>query len=73
MLWLLGGIFTSPSSLPDLLATISRSLPSDGVIQVGQSAATGDPVSASALAVLTAWTLGAGALAALAWRRTVTR
>jgi hypothetical protein len=43
------------------------------VIQVGQSAATGDPVSASALAVLTAWTLGAGALAALAWRRTVTR
>jgi ABC-2 type transport system permease protein len=73
VLWLLGGIFTSPSSLPDLLATISRSLPSDGVIQVGQSAATGDPVSASALAVLTAWTLGAGALAALAWRRTVTR
>jgi ABC-2 type transport system permease protein len=73
VLWLLGGIFTSPDSLPDALAALSRNLPSYGVIQVGQSAAGGNPVSVSAVAVLAAWTVGAGALAALAWRRSVTR
>ena len=46
VLWLLGGIFTSPDSLPDGLAAVARSLPSYGVIQVGQSAATGNMVPA---------------------------
>jgi ABC-2 type transport system permease protein len=72
VLWLLGGIFTSPNSLPDTLASLARHLPSFGVIQVGQSAASGGPVPPSAIAVLTAWTVAAGALAALAWRRAVT-
>jgi ABC-2 type transport system permease protein len=73
VLWLLGGIFTPPDRLPDALATVARALPSYGVIQVGQSAASGDLIPGSAVAVLAAWTLAAGALAALAWRRVLAR
>jgi ABC-type multidrug transport system permease subunit len=73
VLWLGGGIFTSPDNLPDTLAAISRALPSYGVVQVGESVTGGHSLPASALVVLAAWTLGAGALAALAWRRVVTR
>jgi ABC-2 type transport system permease protein len=73
VLWLGGGIFTPPDNLPDALAAISRSLPSWGVVQVGQSAAGGHALPAAALVVLAAWTVGAGALATLAWRRVVTR
>ena len=71
VLWLAGGIFTPPSQMPDLLAAISRALPSWGVVQVGESVAAGRSLSASALVILAAWTVGAGALAALAWRRVV--
>jgi ABC-2 type transport system permease protein len=71
VLWLAGGIFTPPSQMPDLLAAISRALPSYGVVQVGESVAGGASLPAAALAVLAAWTVGAGALAALAWRRVV--
>jgi ABC-2 type transport system permease protein len=73
VLWLGGGIFTSPDNLPDTLAAIARALPSYGVVQVGESVAEGLSLPASALAVLATWTVGAGALAALAWRRVVTR
>jgi ABC-2 type transport system permease protein len=73
VLWLLGGIFTSPDNLPEMLAAISRALPSWGVVQVGESVAAGRSLSASAVVVLAAWTLGAGALAALAWRRVLAR
>jgi ABC-2 type transport system permease protein len=73
VLWLAGGIFTPPSQMPDLLAAISRALPSWGVVQVGESVAAGDTLPASALVVLAAWTVGAGALAALAWRRVLAR
>ncbi len=73
VLWLLGGIFTSPANMPDALAAVAEALPSYGVVQVGWSAVSGDSVPVSAVAVLTAWTGGAGALAALAWRRVVTR
>ena len=73
VLWLGGGIFTSPDNLPDTLAAISRALPSYGVVQVGESVAAGRSLSASALVVLAAWTVGAGALAALAWRRVLAR
>jgi ABC-2 type transport system permease protein len=72
VLWLLGGILTSPSEMPDALGAIAETLPSYGVVQVGQSVAGGSSVPASAGAVLAAWTVGAGALAALAWRRVVT-
>jgi ABC-2 type transport system permease protein len=73
VLWLGGGIFTSPDNLPDVLAAISRALPSWGVVQVGESVAGGRSLSASAVVVLAAWTVGAGALAALAWRRVLAR
>jgi ABC-2 type transport system permease protein len=73
VLWLAGGIFTSPSQMPDALGAIAETLPSYGVVQVGESVAAGDTLPASALVVLAAWTVGAGALAALAWRRVVTR
>lgn len=73
VLWLAGGIFTPPSQMPDLLAAISRALPSWGVVQVGESVAAGRSLSASALVVLATWTVGAGALAALAWRRVLAR
>jgi ABC-2 type transport system permease protein len=71
VLWLAGGIFTPPSQMPDALAAIAETLPSWGVVQVGESVAGGASLPAAALAVLAAWTVGAGALAALAWRRVV--
>jgi ABC-2 type transport system permease protein len=73
VLWLLGGILTSPSEMPDALGAIAETLPSYGVVQVGQSVAGGSSLPASAVAVLAAWTVAAGALAALAWRRVVAR
>jgi ABC-2 type transport system permease protein len=73
VLWLLGGIFTEPANMPDTLAAIARTLPSYGIVQIGWAAATGDGLPASALAVVAGWTVAAGALAALAWRRVVTR
>jgi ABC-2 type transport system permease protein len=71
VLWLAGGIFTPPSQMPDALAAIAETLPSWGVVQVGESVAGRASLPAAALAVLAAWTVGAGALAALAWRRVV--
>jgi ABC-2 type transport system permease protein len=73
VLWLLGGILTPPSQMPDALGAIAETLPSYGVVQVGQSVAGGRSLSASAVVVLAAWTVGAGSLAALAWRRVVTQ
>jgi ABC-2 type transport system permease protein len=73
VLWLLGGIFTPVGNLPGVLATTARALPSYGLVQVGWSAAGGQTLAASAVAVLAAWTVGAGALAALAWRRVLAR
>ena len=73
VLWLLGGIFTEPSNMPGMLATVARTLPSYAIIQAGWSAASGTALPASALAVTVAWTVGAGGLAAIAWRRVVTR
>jgi ABC-2 type transport system permease protein len=73
VLWLAGGISTPPSQLPDALATVARALPSYGVVQVGQSVTGGLSLPASALAVLAAWTVGAGGIAALIWRRVIAR
>jgi ABC-2 type transport system permease protein len=73
VLWLAGGIFTPPSQMPDALAAVAQTLPSYGVVQVGESVAGGGSLPAAALVVLATWTVGAGALAALAWRRVVAR
>jgi ABC-2 type transport system permease protein len=69
VLWLLGGIFTRPDSMPDALAAVSRTLPSNGLIEVGWSVIGGGAFPTSDAALLTAWTVVAGALAAVAWRR----
>jgi ABC-2 type transport system permease protein len=73
VLWLLGGIFTPASVMPDVLAALSRTLPSYGIVAVGDSVVLGTSIPVSAIAVLVAWTVGAGSLAALAWRRVVSR
>jgi ABC-2 type transport system permease protein len=73
ILWLLGGIFTPTSNMPEVVAVAGRSLPSHGIVAVGNSIAGGTAVPASAIAVLVAWTVGAGGLAALAWRRVMSR
>jgi ABC-2 type transport system permease protein len=73
VLWLAGGIFTPPASMPDALAAVARALPSYGVVQVGEHVTGASALSPSALAVLAAWIVGATALAALAWRRVVAR
>jgi ABC-2 type transport system permease protein len=73
VLWLLGGIFTPLSQMPDLVAAVGERLPSNAVINVGWAIAGADPVPGSAIAVLTAWTIGAGVLAAFAWRRVISR
>jgi ABC-2 type transport system permease protein len=73
VLWLAGGIFTPPNQMPDTLAAVARTLPSYGVVQVGESVTGGLSLPATAVAVLAAWTVGAGGIAALAWRRVVTR
>jgi hypothetical protein len=59
--------------MPDVLAAVGRSLPSHGIVSVGDSIAVGTSIPGSAIFVLAAWTAGAGALAALAWRRVVSR
>jgi ABC-2 type transport system permease protein len=69
VLWLLGGIFTPAADMPDVLAAISRKLPSSGILEIGDSVARGVAVPASAPVLLVAWTVASGVLAALAWRR----
>ena len=59
--------------MPDALGAIAETLPSYGVVQVGQSVAGGLALPVAALVVLVAWTVGASGLAALAWRRVVAR
>jgi ABC-2 type transport system permease protein len=73
VLWLAGGIFRAPSELSEPLATLAQALPSYGVAKVGWSAAGDDSLPSSVVGMMGAWTAGAGALAAVAWRRVVTR
>jgi ABC-2 type transport system permease protein len=69
VLWVLGGMLTSPSDLPGALEAIAHTLPTNAASELGWAAARGDAIPASAIAVVVAWTAGLGALAALAWRR----
>ena len=59
--------------MPDALAAVARTLPSYGVVAVSENVTGASPLLASAAALLAACTVGAGALATLAWRRIVTR
>jgi ABC-2 type transport system permease protein len=69
VLWLLGGIFTPAGDMPDVLAAVSRKLPSSGILEIGDSVARGVAIPASAPTLLATWTAALGVLAALAWRR----
>jgi ABC-2 type transport system permease protein len=69
VLWLLGGIFTRPESMPDALAAVSRTLPSNGVFELGWSVVEGGAFPISYAGLLVVWTVTAGGLAAIAWRR----
>lgn len=69
ILWLLGGIFTNPGSLPDAIAVLSRALPSNALVDVGLAAARGDSIPGSAFALLLAWATLGVLVGALAWSR----
>jgi ABC-2 type transport system permease protein len=69
VLWVLGGLITSPSDLPGALQAIAHTMPSNAAAELGWAAARGDAIPASAIAVVVAWTGALGALGALAWRR----
>jgi ABC-2 type transport system permease protein len=69
VLWVLGGMLTSPSDLPAALEAIAHTLPTNAAAELGWAAARGDAIPASAIAVVIGWTAVLGALGALAWRR----
>jgi ABC-2 type transport system permease protein len=69
VLWVLGGMLTSPSELPGVLEAIAHKLPTNGAAELGWAAARGDAIPGSAIAVVIAWSAVLAALAALAWRR----
>jgi ABC-2 type transport system permease protein len=69
VLWVLGGLITSPSDLPGALEAIAHTMPSNAAAELGWAAARGDVIPASAVAVVVAWSAALGALGALAWRR----
>jgi ABC-2 type transport system permease protein len=69
VLWVLGGLITSPSDLPGALEAIAHTMPSNAAAELGWAAARGDAIPASAVAVVVAWSAALGALGALAWRR----
>jgi ABC-2 type transport system permease protein len=69
VMWLFGGLITSPSDLPGALRTLAEGMPPTAAAELGWAAARGDALPLSAVAVLAAWTAALGALAALAWRR----
>ena len=69
VLWVLGGMLTSPSDLPGALEAIAHTLPTNAAAELGWAAARAEAIPASALAVVVVWTGALGALGALAWRR----
>jgi ABC-2 type transport system permease protein len=69
VLWVLGGMLTSPSDLPGVLESLAHAMPTNGGAELGWAAARGDAIPVSAIAVVIAWSAVLGALAALAWRR----
>jgi ABC-2 type transport system permease protein len=69
VLWVLGGMLTTPSDLPGALEAIAHGLPTNAAAELGWATARGDAIPGSAIAVVIAWSAGLGALAAGAWRR----
>lgn len=69
VLWVLGGMITTPSDLPGALETLAHAMPTNGAAELGWAAARGDGIPLAAATALVGWTVAFGALAALAWRR----
>jgi ABC-2 type transport system permease protein len=69
VMWLFGGLVTSPSNLPAALETLADGMPPNAAGELGWAAARGDALPLSAAVVLALWTLALSLLAALAWRR----
>jgi ABC-2 type transport system permease protein len=69
VMWLLGGLVTSPSDLPPVLETLADGMPPTAAGELGWAAARGDALPLSAVGVIGAWTVALSVLAALAWRR----
>jgi ABC-2 type transport system permease protein len=63
---ILGGLFAPLDAFPDALATIGRVLPSSHLAGLGRSIAAGRAPDLTDIAVLAAWTVVIGAIAA--WR-----
>jgi ABC-2 type transport system permease protein len=64
----MGGLWMPLAMLPD-----GDVLPSHGIASLGWRLAAGQPLQASSFLVLSAWTLGCGLLAFLAYRRSAVR
>jgi ABC-2 type transport system permease protein len=67
---IVGGLWMPTSSLPKALRTVSDWLPSNRFAEIGRSIVAGHTPSAAAFLILAAWSLGLGALAVNAYRRT---
>jgi ABC-2 type transport system permease protein len=66
---ILGGLFAPLSAFPDWLATIGDVLPSSHLASLGRAVAAGHAPDVTDVAVLAAWAVGLGAVAALRYRR----
>ena len=65
----LGGLWMPLSVMPHAMQDIGQALPSNGVAELGWRIAGGQASVPKAVLVLTAWTLGSGLVALLAYRR----
>jgi ABC-2 type transport system permease protein len=65
----LGGLWIPLSAMPHVMQDIGQALPSNGLAQLGWRIADGQAPELRAVLVLTAWTLGSGLTALLAYRR----
>ena len=65
----LGGLWIPLSVMPHVMQDIGQALPSNGLAQLGWRIAGGQASAPRAVLVLTAWTLGSGVAAHLAYRR----
>jgi ABC-2 type transport system permease protein len=69
VMWLFGGLVTSPSNLPSVLETLTDGMPPNAAGELGWAAARGDALPLSSVVVLALWTAVLSLLAVLAWRR----
>jgi ABC-2 type transport system permease protein len=65
----LGGLWIPPSAMPHAMQDIAQFLPSNAVAELGRRIGGGQSSALRAVLVLTAWTLGSGLVALLAYRR----